>query len=536
MNVRKAFTFTQPRKNRKIRTYRLFWSPVQFRYRHNLTATAGIYALIILLFNFTANGRQEKTNWNQFRGPNGQGVTQADRIPVHFGPDSNVLWKTVIPAGHSSPVIWDNRIFLTASEPADKDELITLAIDRQDGKILWRQVVRAETKVRFHPLNNPASSTPAADERHVYVYFGTYGLLCYDHAGSKLWQRKIDTPRSKYGMATSPILYEDKVILVLDGDAGSSRLLAVRRDTGRTVWEQPRSLFEAGWSTPTIWRHGQAEELVVLGSKRLTSYNPSTGEEIWWAGGFSDETVGIPIIGDRLVFAGAAALGGRGDDKWDAAATWKTTVKEFDRNHDNQIQRDEMTKGFAFIQRPELPKDNPGYGLPVRNMDTLLKIFDHDKNRIISQAEWMQTMAGFAAHSQPNLVAIRPGATKDARKSHVAWEIRRGIPETSSLLYCRGKLYLMRDGGLLTCLEASTGKEIFRQRIGATGQYIASPIVAGDKILVASARGTVTVIQVDDKLKILARNNFAEKIFATPAVAQNKIYLRTSAHLYALGE
>jgi len=483
-----------------------------------------------------ANGRPGKTHWNQFRGPNGQGVAQADRIPVHFGPDSNVLWKTVLPAGHSSPVIWNDRVFLTAFESSRENELATLCIDREDGTILWRQVVGAEVKVRFHTLNNPASSTPAADDKHVYVYFGTFGLLCYDRAGNEVWRRKIDMPKSKYGMATSPILHGDNVILALDGDDNSSRLLAVNRNTGAIAWEQPRSLFKAGWSTPMIWRHGQAEELVVLGSRRLTSYNPATGEEIWWAGGFPPETVGVPVAGDGLLFAGAAALGGRGDDKWDAAGTWKMTVEEFDRNHDNQIQRGEMMKGFAFIQRPELPKDNPGYGLPVREMDTLLKIFDHDKNRIISEAEWMQTMAGFEAHSQPNLLAIRPGAMKDARPSHMAWEIRRGIPETPSPLYCRGKLYLLRDGGLLTCLEAATGKERFRERIGAPGQYIASPIVAGDKIIAASVRGVVTVIQVADKLNVLAQNRFGEKIFATPALAENKIYLRTAGHLYALGQ
>ncbi|MHC4727517.1 MAG: outer membrane protein assembly factor BamB family protein [Planctomycetota bacterium] len=463
-------------------------------------------------------------------------MAQADHIPVNFDPELNVLWKTVIPAGHSSPVIWNNHIFLTASEPANNKELITLAIDRENGKILWRKVVKAETTVRFHRFNNPASSTPVADDRHVYVYFGTYGLLCYDHEGNEVWQRKIVTPKSKYGMATSPILYEDKVIMVLDGDGGSSRLLAVHRDTGKTVWEQPRSLFKAGWSTPIIWRHGQMEELVVLGSKRLTSYNPSTGEEIWWAGGFPQETVSIPVTGDGLLFASGAALGGRGDDELDAAGSWKMTVDEFDRNHDNQIQRDEMTKGFAFIQRPELPKDNPGYGLPVRSMDTLLRIFDHDKNRIITEAEWMQTMSGFAANSHPSLMAICPGATKDARKSHVVWEMRRGIPETPSLLYCRGKLYLLRDGGVLTCLKAATGKELFRERIGASGQYTASPIAAGENIITASVKGVVTIIQIDDKLQVLARNNFKEKIFATPAVTENKIYLRTIDHLYALGE
>jgi len=509
---------------------------LQSGYKHNLTADAVIYTIIILLFSLTAYGRQEKVYWNRFRGPNGQGVVQEDGIPVQFGPESSVLWKTPILPGHSSPVIWNNYIFLTANEPDNKKGLISLAIDRQNGKVLWRRIVQAETVGRFHPFNNPASSTPASDEKNVYVYFGTYGLLCYDHAGNEIWRRKIETPRSKYGMATSPILHEDKVIMVLDGDGGSSRILAVNCDTGQTAWEQQRSLFKAGWSTPMIWRHDDAEELIVSGSKRLTSYDPSTGEEIWWAGGLPQETVGIPVAGDGLVFASGAALGGRGDEKSDSAGTWKYTIEQFDRNNDNQIQRDEMTKGFAFIQRPELPKDNPGYGLPVRNMDTMLRIFDHDKNRIISEAEWMQTMSGFAAHSHPNLMAIRPGAKKDARKSHLAWEIQRGIPETPSLLYCRGKLYLLRDGGVLTCLEAATGKEFFRERIGAAGQYTASPIAAGDKIITTSVKGVVTVIQIDEELKVLTRNDFGEKIFTTPAIAENKIYLRTARHLYALGE
>lgn len=498
--------------------------------------TVGVSAVTIVLSSLTAFAQQGTAVWNQFRGPNGQGVAQTGRIPIQFGPDSNMLWKTAVPAGHSSPVVWGDRVFLTACEPANRKELITMAIDRNDGRILWRQVVQAETEGRFHALNNPASSTPAADDWHVYAYFGTYGLVCYDHAGTEIWRRKLDTPGSKYGVATSPILYEDKVILVQDGDNGSSRLLAVRRDNGETVWEAPRPLFKAGWSTPMIWRHDDKEELIVLGSRRLTSYDPATGQEIWWAGGFSDETVGIPVTGEGFLFAGAAALGGRGDEQLDAASMWKTTGEEFDRNHDNQIQRDEMTEGFGFIQRPELPKDNPGYAMPVGNMDSLQRMFDHDKNGVISEGEWMQTMAGFAAASHPTLVAIRAGATQDARASHVVWEISRGIPETPSPLYCQGRLFLLRDGGVLTCLEAATGRELFRERIGASGQYIASPIVAGDKILAASVPGVVTVIQVADELKILGRNDFNEKIYATPAIVDNKIYLRTVSHLYALGE
>jgi CubicO group peptidase (beta-lactamase class C family)/outer membrane protein assembly factor BamB len=477
----------------------------------------------------------DSANWPQFRGPNGQGVAPAARIPVHFGPGTNVLWKLAIPPGHSSPVIWSNRLFLTATETGSPQALLTLAIDRREGRLLWRRQVQSERPGAFHPLNNAASSTPAADAQRVYVYFGTQGLICYDHAGIRLWERRLDTPKSKYGMATSPTLYRDTVILVQDSDDGRSRLLALRTDTGETAWEQPRPLFKAGWSTPMIFRHGAAEELVVLGSRRLTAYNPSTGEEIWWAGGFPEETVGVPVAGDGLLFASGAALGGRGDDQLDAAATWKTTIHEFDQNRDGQIQREEMTPGFAFIQRPELPRDNPGYGLPVNDMNVLLKIFDHDKDGVITETEWMRTMAGFAAISHPTLMALRAGAIGDARPTHVAWELRRGIPETASLLCTTGRLYLMRDGGLLTCLEAATGRELFRERIGAPGQYIASPIAAGDRLLAASVQGVVTVIQIADTLTILARNELGEGIYATPAVAGEHLYLRTPGHLYAFG-
>lgn len=498
----------------------------------------GLYALVLGLAALSPRSAVsiEQANWPQFRGPNGQGIAPDSRIPSHFGPETNLLWKCSAPAGHSSPVIWGDFIFLTGIEGENGKQLVTEGIRRDRGNVLWKQVIQSDSRAGFHPLNNPASSTPAADAQHVYAYFGTYGLLCYDHAGNKIWERRLDPPPSKYGVATSPILYRDTLILVLDGDNNASRVLAIEQATGKTIWEQPRPLSRAGWSTPCIFRHDQADELVVLGSKRLTSYNPRTGEELWWAGGFPEETVCVPVIGDGLLFASAAALGGRGDAQLDAAATWKMTVQEFDRNHDNQIQREEMTEGFAFIQRPELPKDNPGYGLPVRDMDALLKMFDHDHNGTISEEEWMSTMAGFAAVSHPTMVAIRPGATGDARKSHLAWEIQRGIPETSSVVYSQGRLYLLRDGGLLTCLRASTGTELFRERVGAPGQYIASPVIAGDIILTASTAGVVTVIQIADELRILARNNFKEKIFATPAIVENKLYVRTAGHLYALGE
>lgn len=242
------------------------------------------------------------------------------------------------------------------------------------------------------------------------------------------------------------------------------------------------------------------------------------------------------MAGEGLLFVSAAAVAGRGEERWDAARTWKITLQRFDRNADGRIQRDEMTKGFTIILRPEVSTDNPGYGLPIRDMDGLMRSFDKDKDRVITEGEWMRTMSGFSTESRPALLAVRPGAKGDARESHVAWEIHRGVPECPSILYRRERLYLLRDGGLLTCLEAATGREIYREKIGAPGQYVASPVAAGDRIIAASARGTVSVIQIGDRLQVLARNDFKEKIFATPALAEDRIYLRTNGHLYAIGE
>ncbi len=471
-----------------------------------------------------------ETLWNQFRGPNGQGVAADATLPADFGPEPSAAWKIELPPGHSSPVIWQDLIFLTAHDPATSKELSTLAIDRNTGASKWQQRVTSTTTGDFHTLNNPAASTPAADAAHVYVYFGTYGLICYDHAGHLVWEEKISAPKSKYGMATSPVLYQDSVILVLDDDGGGSRMIAFQKDTGAHLWVQPRPLFKSGWSTPMIWQ----EQLIVLGSKRLTAYHPATGEEKWWAGGFSPETVGVPVMGEGLLFAGTSALGGRGDEAFDATLTWNTTLQEFDRNHDGQIQREEMTEGFGFIQRPELPKDNPGYKMPIKDVEKLLKMFDRDHDNIVTAAEWLVGVAAFINISHPSLVALRPGAQDDARPAHVAWELQRGLPETPSLLYLLGNLYLLRDGGLLTCLTAATGQEIYRERLPAPGQYIASPIAAGDKILTASVNGVVCILQAGSLLKVLSTHDFKAPIYATPALSGNHLYLRTEHHLWAL--
>ena len=354
----------------------------------------------------------------------------------------------------------------------------------------------------------------------------------------KVWERQIDPPASQYGMSVSPILYKDTVILVLDDNRGNSRLLAMNRDTGDTAWEQPRPLFRAGWSTPMIWQYERRDELIVLGYKKLASYDPATGEEIWWAGGFSTETIGVPVAGEGFLFVSDAAAGGRGETEWDAEASWKTTLEDFDKNRDNKIQREEMANGFRIPLRSELQKRELGSAYPIgpQQVGGWFRHLDKDKDGTLSKADWLELMSEFAMESQPTLIAIKPGAEGNARPLNVVWEIHSGIPEIPSPLYSQGKIYLLRKGGILTCIQASDGKQLFRERIGARGQYIASPIAAGDKLITASQQGTVTVIQIGDTLEVLARNDFGEEIIATPAIAKNRIYLRTVNHLYAIGK
>ncbi len=244
--------------------------------------------------------------WPQFRGPNSSGLGEG-RPPVHFGPSQNVRWKTAVGSGLSSPTIWEGRIFLTEFDRGNK-QLATLCIDRRTGKILWRHTVAAEAIEKVHEISSPAASTPATDGERVYVYFGSYGLVCYDLDGNLKWEKRLPIPENPYGAVSSPIVAKD--FLVLNHQGKDAYLLAVNRRDGQTVWRTDRSMFQYGWSTPVHWRHDGIDEIVVLGgdfkpNQRLMAYNLSDGAERWWVGGLPPCGKSTPVIGDGLLFLAA---------------------------------------------------------------------------------------------------------------------------------------------------------------------------------------------------------------------------------------
>ncbi len=244
--------------------------------------------------------------WPQFRGPNSSGLGRG-KPPVHFGPGQNVLWKTAMESGQSSPIVWGERVFLTEFDQTSQ-KLATLCIDRRTGKILWRRAVATTEIEKVHELISPAAATPATDGERVYVYFGSYGLVCYDLDGNQKWERRLPLPENPYGAAASPIVAGE--LLVLNHQGKDSYLLGVNRRDGRTVWRTDRSLFQYGWSTPVHWRHDGIDEIVVLGgdfkpNQRLMAYNLANGAERWWVGGLPPCGKSTPVIGGGLLFLAA---------------------------------------------------------------------------------------------------------------------------------------------------------------------------------------------------------------------------------------
>ena len=480
--------------------------------------------------------------WNQFRGPRGSGVSPDGRPPVRIGAD-NLAWKTPVSGGLSSPVLYRNRLFLTAVD--EDDGFVTLAFDSETGDLLWSRNAPEAPPEKVHEVNSRATPTPFVDENRVYVYFGAYGLLCYDHSGELLWTREIPTPKSLYGSATSPVGYRGSLILVLDNDANlpdsklsRSRILALDKSTGDVLWETPRPFFRSGWSTPTIWDHGSGRDLVVLGSGRVSGYNPDTGAEKWFATGFSRETIAIPVVGKGLIYAMAAQLGGVPDEKIDPEPFWKA-VLQFDVNKDQRIERGEMTGHFTFPLRPELPPGHPGYGIPLpkdekergKRLDSILGWIDRDNDGFWTESEFVANIS--RGRGKPRLMAIRPGGKGDITESHVAWQLHRNIPEIPSPLFHDGRIYLVRNGGILAGVNAKNGGVLYRERLGGSGQYSASPVAAGGYLYLVSNRGLVSVVREGDAFELVHEHNLGEAGKVSPAIDALTIYFRTSGHLLA---
>ena len=498
------------------------------RYRYIIRAT---FIVTLMLIQSSNTGLSDEPNWPQFRGLNCSGhAAEGQNPPVEFDSEQNLLWKTPVPQGHSSPCIWGDRIFLTGFDK-EKKELQVFCLDRISGDIRWSRIVLAEQIEKLKRISSPAQATPAADGERLYVHFGSYGLLCYDFAGTQQWTVPLPIPPTlEYGASSSPIVVGDLIILNRDklrDEPNDSYLLAVDRHTGKTVWKHFQPSGSTNYSTPIVW----AEQLVIHRAREVVAHAVTDGTRIW---SVSIATMGVstPVIGDNVLYVGA--WHNRGEPvQLPKPPDFKTIIEKYDRNGDKKISMRELPLDLKISDRPEIADIEDTKGPIVWYFQRL----DLNKDGLIDETEWKGfSDLGLVVPKEHGFVAIKPGGKGDVTTTHVLWQENRFVPEVPSPLYHDGRVYMIKNGGIVSCMDAETGKLLYRERLGAAGLYCSSPICADGRIYIGSGNGVITVFKAGDTLQILARNKLGEKIFATPAVVDNKLYVRTIENMYAFGK
>ncbi len=471
-------------------------------------------------------------NWPQFRGPSGSGVgDERANLPSEFGPNKNVVWKTALPSGHGSPCIWGDRIFVTSFD-AGKKLLEVIAINRNDGKIVWRQSIDAPQIEKVHDENNPASSTPTTDGERVYVYFGSFGLIAYDFAGKVAWQHRLPVAESPYGSGTSPALAGELVLIARDYPPDPV-LIAVNKKDGTLAWKAALAKVRIASSTthctPLIWK----DQVVLNRPTRVAGHSLKDGSELWRVTTSSVGEATLTSDGDTI-FAALFNIGADPAGKVEKTP-WSVALEKYDKNKDNKLSKSEVPADDLYFQRRAgVPDDVPGAHFTIKLFFDRL---DRNQDGFIDEAEYDAAFNGFVAAGENNgLMAIRPDGQGDLSDKAVLWKERRGVPEIPAPLAYRGQVYMVASGGILTSVEAPTGKVLYRSRLNAPGTYYASPVAAGGKVILVSSEGVLTVVSAGPDFKVLSRNEFGERIFGTPALVDSRIYVRSSAALWAFGE
>ena len=388
-------------------------------------------------------------DWPQFRGPTGEGVSDATGLPLHWSESQNVVWKTPLPGkGWSSPVVLAKQIWMTAARD-DGHSLRAICVDSDTGKIVHDvEVFHIESPVHVNAKNSHASPTSVIEPGRVYVHFGTMGTACLATDTAKmLWTNQNLKLNHMEGPGSSPILYRNLLIVHCDG-ADVQYVVALNKMTGKTVWKTDRTGppdarpdRRKSFCTPLVIQFKGHDQLISPAAGQIIAYAPATGDELW------------------------------------------------------KVKYD----GYSVVPRPVF-----GHGL----------IF---------------FSTGFDV---PQFWAIRPGDHGDLTSTNVAWKVTAQAPLNPSPVLVGDALYIVSDRGVATCLEAESGQQRWRHRLG--GDYWASPIAADGRIYFFSESGASTVIEPGKEYKELAVNHLDDAIMSTPAIVGHALYIRTVTSLYRI--
>jgi outer membrane protein assembly factor BamB len=477
----------------------------------------------------------EAEDWPQFRGPNGSGVSTSTGIPEEFGPEKNVVWKTDLPPGHSSPVLTHDRVFVTAyakesqansgqqnPQVNEKDsyKLLVISLDRATGKILWqREVPRAGTG-RLQNVNGPASPSPVTDGSNVYVFFQEFGLISYDNAGKERWRLPLGPFNMFYGFGASPILVDDKVILPVDQDSPSSYLIAVDKNSGKVRWKVDRPVVISGYSTPIIYQPKQgAKQIVIPESFQLSAYSVADGKRVWWVRGLACEMKSIASNDGEYLYINGWGFPQNQPGQQVKTISFDEALPRYDKNGDRQIGKSEVS----------------GSETMDKMLSAAFEAFDMDRDEKLNPRDWEVFRAMMA--SENGLLAIKLGGQGDQTSTAIRWRYSRPVPQVPSTLLYKGVLYMINDSGILISFDPATGNVIKQGRLqGAIDKYFSSPVAADGKVFLIGQAGEVSVLKAAGDWQVIRVNALDDECFATPAIADGRIYIRTRGALYCFGK
>jgi len=432
-------------------------------------------------------------DWAEFRGANRSGTSTATGLPVHFDPRTNVAWTADVPMGRSSPIVKGNRLFFTA---ADRGSLMLFAYDVRTGKRLWRFSIERSRRNEIDDLrNDPASPTPATDGEAVYVFFHDFGLLAVSLDGKELWKLALGPFPNNYGMASSPIVHGETVFLQCDQLLGSFIVAADKR-TGKVRWRTSRPSVLEGWTTPLVLP--ETGELVALSSNGVETFDVETGKARWLLPANNGIMIPMPITDGKRLFATI-----RGSDE-PVFPTWVETVKELDADKDGKLSPEEISKRYNI----------GSFGIADTNRDGY--IVEEEWNRFRNRGV-----------GEFGITAIR------LKDKTVMWRYKRSLPYVPSPVLYQDVLYSVRSGGIVTAIDAETGRLLKEGRVqDAPGDYFASPVAADGMIYLASFEGKVSVLKAAREWEILAVKDLGDNISASPTIADGAILIRTHSRLY----
>jgi len=444
-----------------------------------------------------------------FRRDGGVLSLDSGSLPEQLGAPEALRWRTALDSGHSTPAACSGRIFLTAYNTATK-ELATLALAADTGRILWKRVAPAARIEEFNQdTGSAAQATPACDDQRVYVFFGSRGLICYDHSGSQLWEKPMGPFQDEYGSASSPVLIDDRVVIQQDHDVGSF-LMALDNKSGKVLWKSERPTATRSYSTPAVWMRNGRKELLVAGSLELAGYDPSDGKRLWWINGLARIVIPTPVPSGDMVYMASWTPGGDSMMRIQMDP-WTDALRKWDKNSDGKLVKGEVTD---------------------KVMNDRFFPMDLNQNGELLQEEWERYAAIFK-NAQNGVLAIKPsGAGGEQAESSVVWRSVQGAPYVATPLLDRGILWTVRDGGIVTKISAGEGKVLQTKRLPDMGNYYASPVSAGGKVYIASRQGVVTAVANDSDWRVLDTHDFTEGIYATPLAAEGSLFIRTEKALY----